>query len=755
MPLKRVLSYAVCLGFVCAPVGGLWAQNLVREVVLHNFANPNPPNGAQSVAPLLRDSAGNLYGTTTKGGVNNAGVVFKVDASGVVTVLYTFTGGSDGYMPTSGLIADPAGNLYGTTNWGGLGGCGVVYRLNASGETVLHSFDCRSGGEYPAAGVIADLAGNLYGTTSFGGTYNSGVVYKLNASGETVLYNFTGGSDGGFPRSGVIWDAAGDLYGTTASGGNFGSTPGGSGVVYRLDPSGTETVLYAFTGGNDGGNPLDGVIRDPAGNLYGVAQGSGNSPSYGGVVYKLSPSGQETTLHVFTGGSDGSSPRGGVIGDAAGNLYGTTRFGGEGNAGVAYKLSPAGETILYSFSGAFQDANASGGVYPAAGLIRDAEGNLYGNTPAGNPNGGFSGPGVVFRIDPAGNETALAGLYGPADGVNPAGALARDAAGNIYGATSGGGKFLEGIVFKLDAAGRETALHAFTGGSDGGQPGGGVTIDPAGNLYGTASQGGANGQGVVWKIDTGGNWTVLYSFTGLADGGRPQAGVILDAVGNLYGTTSSSAFGAVYKLDPAGLETTLYTFTGGADGGNPQAGVIRDSSGSLYGTTKLGGLGKGVVYKVDPTGRETVLYAFTGGDDGANPVAGLMRDSLGNLYGTTSGGGAAWPSPGGMVFMVDPSGHATALYTFSGGVDGSSPQSGLTPDLAGNVYGTALQGGTHKAGVVYRLSAAGEVVLYYFSGGTDGAKPGGGLIFDVAGNWYGTTTAGGLGTGGVVFKLAR
>lgn len=730
------------------------AQNLVREIVLHNFANPNPPKGAQPAAALLRDSAGNLYGTTTAGGLYNAGVVFKVDTSGVLTVLHTFTGGPDGSKPESGVIADQAGNLYGTTFAGGLDGCGVVYRLNASGETVLHYFNCRSDGANPVGGVIADGAGNLYGTASNGGVYDGGVVYKLSASGETVLHNFRGRSfDGSYPQSGVIRDAAGNLYGTTQSGGNGTTLFDGQGVVYKLDPSGNETILYIFTGGADGGRPVAGVVRDPAGNLYGAAPDGGNASVPSGVVYKLTPGGQETILHVFTGGSDGGSPMSGVIGDPDGNLYGTTRLGGEEDLGVVYTISRAGvETTLYSFSGAFQGTNASGGSNPMAGVIRDAEGNLYGTA----WSGGY-GSGVVFRVDSSGNETALAGFPGPTDGVSPMGNLARDAAGNIYGATSGGGKFLDGIVFKLDAAGRETVLHTFTGGSDGAQPEGGVTLDPAGNLYGTASRGGlpggVNGGGVVWKIDPLGTWTMLYSFTGLADGANPKAAPILDAAGNLYGTTTASGFslsGTIYKLDPEGVLTTLYTFTGGADGYNPLAGVIRDSSGNLYGTTTNGGLFAGTVYELDSSGRETVLYSFTDGADGDYPEAALLRDPLGNLYGTTAG-----PGDGGVVFKVDPSGHETVLYTFAGYVKGFNPKSGLTPDFAGNLYGTTFQGGTQAAGVAYRLNAAGEATLYTFSGGPDGGNPNGRLIFDAAGNLYGTTAAGGLGNGGVVFNLVR
>ena len=193
-------------------------------------------------------------------------------------------------------------------------------------------------------------------------------------------------------------------------------------------------------------------------------------------------------------------------------------------------------------------------------------------------------------------------------------------------------------MYKLDSAGHETVLYSFTGGADGGDPQSGVIRDSAGNLYGTTFLGGTGNAGVVYKLDSAGHETVLYSFT-FADGSQPTAGVIRDSAGNLYGTTElggPASQGVVYKLDTTGNYTVLYSFTGGADGGYPFAGVIRDSAGNLYGTTQYGGTAQqGVVYRLDTAGHETVLHSFTGGADGSRPNAGVIRDSAGNLYGTT------------------------------------------------------------------------------------------------------------------------
>ena len=391
-------------------------------------------------------------------------------------------------------------------------------------------------GANPFAGVVRDLAGNLYGTTTYGGEkfcgfYGTGcgVVYKLDPAGhEKRLYAFMGLADGGTPSYAGVIDSAGNLYGTTSQGGQ--GVPG-SGVVYKLDAAGQETVLYTFTGGSDGANPSFGVVRDSAGNLYGTTGGGGDCC---GVVFKIDPFGQYTVLYTFTGGADGGYPGGGVIRDSAGNLYGTTGGGGD-CCGVVFKIDPFGQyTVLYTFTG-----GADGG-YPGGGVIRDSAGNLYGTT----ENGG---------------DLSCTAFFSPGCGV----------------------------VFKVDPSGQETVLYSFTGGADGGFPFvAGVIRDPAGNLYGTTFAGGGSGCN-----DSGG-----------------------------FGTDGC---GVVYKLDTSGQETVLHTFTGGSDGGNPFPGLVRDRAGNLYGTTGGGGdlsctfypyaPGCGVVFKVDPSGQETVLYSFRAG----------------------------------------------------------------------------------------------------------------------------------------------
>jgi uncharacterized repeat protein (TIGR03803 family) len=349
-------------------------------------------------------------------------------------------------------------------------------------------------------------------------------------------------------------------------------------------------------------------------------------------------------------------------------------------------------------------------------------------------------------------------------GANPGAGLIEDKNGNFYGTTYDGGAYSSGTVFRLDTTGAETVLYSFTRGADGGYPQASLVRDSAGNLYGTTLYGGAYNGGVVFKLDTTGAETVLYSFTGGADGGNPQASLVRDAAGNLYGTTVSGGgpgcfpedgCGTVFRLESSGNETVLHSFTGGADGGNPYAALVRDSAGNLYGTTGNGGAyGWGVVFELKANGREKVLYSFTGGADGGSPTASLVRDSVGTLYGTTYVGGR--PGCGsefgcGTVFKVESSGNEAVLYSFTGGADGGNPFAGLVRDSDGNLYGTTFGGG-YDSGVVFKLKANGkEKVLHRFAGVR--GKPYGGLVRDSAGNLYGTTYLGGAYNEGAVFKI--
>jgi uncharacterized repeat protein (TIGR03803 family) len=367
--------------------------------------------------------------------------------------LYAFPGGSNGANPGSGnLVSDHAGNLYGTTSEGGLFGFGTVFELAPSNgtwvETVIHNFTGGSDGATPDAGLTRSETGALYGTTVYGG-YGYGTVYEMTLSGSTwilhVLYTFDG-IDGYYPIAAPVLDSENNLYGTTESAG-----PQDCGNVYELKHDGTgwsQSVLYTFEG-----NPICGpespVVLDAEGNLYATSS-SGGAQNYGNVFeLKRLPGGQyaEITLHTFAGGSDGRNPgSGGLVFDKDGNLYGTTLYGGGAGCngsgcGTVFELKRSNgfvaETIVYSFMG------ETDGEYPNAGLTSDGAGIFYGTTISGGvDNCSGYGCGTVFRLEPSDTgwkESVLYSFTGGADGESSGSGVITDSSGNLFGTTNGGG----------------------------------------------------------------------------------------------------------------------------------------------------------------------------------------------------------------------------------------------------------------------------------------------------------------------------
>jgi uncharacterized repeat protein (TIGR03803 family) len=655
----------------------------LQETVLHNFQGGT--DGSDPANGVTLDPAGNLYGVTYSGGAANQGVVYEISLQGVETILHTFNGGADGGNPECELVRDDAGNFYGTTKAGGSGNAGVVFELDAAGnQSVLYSFTGGVDGGTPLAGLVRDTSGNLYGTASHGGAYGAGVVFKIDSLGtETVLHSFGNGKDGTSANVSLVLGPAKELYGTTPTGGLRAG-----GTIFRLDVNGNNyQILYNFPYAYDypyAPSP-NGVIRDSGGNLYGTF----GDPVLFGSIFKYDNTGNYTTLYSFDG-QDGEVPTANLFLDASGDLFGTTEFGGpsplntQGN-GEVFKLDTSGNlTVMFDF------LEQKNGDTPSGNVVRDAAGNLYGTTYYGG------GRGTVFKVGLGGGFAVLHRFFGSPDGDEPTGDIAIDVARNIYGATFRGGVNNCGIVYKVDPSGNETILHTFNNGGDGGSPLGGVTVDSAGNVDGTTESGGAGGYGVVYKIDPTGKEMVLYSFTDGADGGSPSCGLFLDAAGILYGTThfgGQFGYGAVFSLAAAGPGAfqVVYSFTS-CYGGQPSTGVILDQAGNIYGAT-----GYGDVYMIDPGGNETTLYS-SGSNLSAFDSA-LVIDSAGNLYGTMQ-----TEFDYGTVFQLSPTGQMTVLHAFDDLAGGADPYSGVILDGAGNLYGTASQSGVGGYGVVYKLT---------------------------------------------------
>ena len=388
-------------------------------------------------------------------------------------------------------------------------------------------------------------------------------------------------------------------------------------------------------------------------------------------------------------------------------------------AGVAIPARAQTETLVHQFSG------SPDGATPCAALILKGT-TLYGTTWEGGSGTGVTGYGIVYALTTTGKETILhtftANTQAPYDGVEPLGGVTVYK-GNLYGTTLGGGLYDGegyGTIYEITKSGKkyvETVLYAFSGGLDGANPEYGTLVfDKAGNLYGTAVGGGYYGNGVVFKL-AGGILTTLHSFNQAGgDGYNPDSGVALDTKGNVYGTAPGGGaygYGVLYEITAAGQYSILYNFTGGADGGTPRSALVY-KGGKLYGTAQSGGAGCtwgcGVIFeytlaKGKKSGKETVLHTFNG-TDGLYPLYGpLVFDQQGNIYGTTSDGG---PTNQGNVYKLAPDGTLTTLYNFDGQPDGSTPFSGVVLDTKGNVYTTGAYGGNYGgeygAGTVIKVT---------------------------------------------------
>ncbi|MGH9443885.1 MAG: choice-of-anchor tandem repeat GloVer-containing protein [Thermoanaerobaculia bacterium] len=638
----------------------------------------------------MLDGTGNLYGVTSGVG-KTLGVVYrmKVDGSSY-TVLHAFTSGTDGDSAIFGLVMDSTGFLYGATLGGGgqdSGGTLFKIRTDGTGYAILHSFPEFVGdGVYPSGPLIADGAGNLYGSTGQGGANGYGTVFSIHTDGTSysILKSFAGGTDGGQgPVSPLVADGAGHLYGAAGDGAN--------GIVFsfKID-GGVFQILHSFSGA-DGLNPAAGLLLDGSGTLFGVTQGGGAANL--GAVFSIQSSGSDfSVLHSFSDDpGDGAAPEGGLTFDSAGRLYGTTTLGGSHGFGSIFALNKdgGGFALLNSF---FEKA-ADGDQGTSCVLPPDGSGSILVTTAGGGPGGG----GVIAKLSTGGAGYTILHSFDPGvDGPEPS--LVADVSGIDYGTTVGGGPGGFGTVFRMKTDGSSfQILHPFTGGTDDGErPNPGLSLDGSGFLYGTASQGGSGGKGVVFRVKSDGTgFAILHSFTGgPSDGDSPFGPVVMDSAGNLYGSTirgGSSNTGTIFKMSATGTRfIVLHSVT---DAMFPGA-LTLDGQGTLYGSTAE------TIFRMrtDGTGYEVLknLVSVTGS---------LILDGVGNLYGVTMNGGVGNV---GTVFAMRVDGTAfTLLHGYTGDpTDGAHPTSGPCLDGSGNLYGTMAWGGILGGGILFKLNGA-------------------------------------------------
>jgi uncharacterized repeat protein (TIGR03803 family) len=725
-----------------------------------------------AVGALVQGPDGNFYGTTSDGGAYNLGAVYEATLSGLLTNVYSFTGGADGSHPQCALVLGTDGNLYGTTQFAGPQQNGTIFRYQTSGRVLTTLAGAFGSGQNPAAGLTLGSDGDFYGTTEFGGTNGVGTVFKFALPGTvTTLCSFST-TNGGYPLASLLQGSDGSFYGTAPNLGN------GYGTVFKVTPAGSLTRLYAFTGQSDGAYPAGALVQGQDGDFYGVTPNGGANNQ--GTVFQITPSGSLTTLHSFGGFTDGADPVGRLVLGSDGNFYGITSGGGSNFQGTVFQITPAGSlTTFYQFQYQFQ--TSANGVEPVAGLALGSDGDFYGIT----ASAGLAGDGTVFQVTPSGVLTNLASFYGLWTSECHsafAGPTAYDAcdgfvtpillSGNVD--TNTPGEYT--VTYMASDSSGNSATNTFTVtvvdttppvitplGGNGFNPNSGLIPGAGGNFYGTTSSGGTSNQGTVFSISVTGLVTNLYSFTNGADGGSPDGCLVAGADGNFYGGTSTGGgpaggvggFGTIFQVTPGGTLTTIYYFTNGVDGCGISS-LVQGSDGNLYGTTYSGGTnGVGSVFSLTLGGSFTftTIYSFGGANDGGDPVGVIQAGDL-NLYGATQDDGAGGY---GTVFKLTRSGGLTTLYSFSGGADGGSPYAGLTQGTNGNFYGSTQYGGVHSNGTIFEVTPSGALTTLVSLSSSRYSSWGQLSAFTLGkdGNFYGVAENGGTNGNGALVELTE
>jgi uncharacterized repeat protein (TIGR03803 family) len=536
MPAHAVTTVAVACGPVTYPVGGIVSGLFAQGLVLANgsdtlsvpfragvFTMPTQLPGGAHYAVMVQSQPTGLSCAVA----NGSGVMGDAPVTNVVVTCApgAFTiGGSISGLSTSGLVLTdgtdtlavlanaqsftmptglPTGASYtvavaahppavscAAANASGVVGSadvtGITIACTPGVATTVYAFSGLTDGSTPYGSLLAGSDGNLYGLTYVGGQYGGGEAFRIAPDGtQTVVYSFGAGSDGANPHGSLIQGSDGNLYGVTAYGGTYGH-----GVVFALNASGIESVLYSFGAGADAQDPYGSLLQASDGNFYGMSVHGG---SYGaGTVFMVSAQGSEMVLHSFGGTGDGQAPFGSLIQASDGNLYGMTSAGGDYSSGVAFRMTLQGaETLLHSFGSGTDGAN------PAGSLIQGSDGNFYGLT----RDGGAYGTGAVVALSGAGAESVLASLGAGSDGANPFGDLVAASDGNFYALARNGGASSAGAVLRISYGGGESVVYSFAAAPDGSAPYGSLTETPDGSLYGMTSGGGSGGTGTIFRVN--------------------------------------------------------------------------------------------------------------------------------------------------------------------------------------------------------------------------------------------------------------
>ncbi|HZK80083.1 MAG TPA: choice-of-anchor tandem repeat GloVer-containing protein, partial [Humisphaera sp.] len=637
----------------------------------------NGIDGANPTAAVTLDSGGDIFGTTPSHGANGFGTVFEiVRGATTLTTVASFTTLSGG-VPEAPVILDSNGNLFGTTSSYGPSGLGTVFEIASGSDAItLTAAFTGSTGHNPYGAVTFDSSGNLFGTTNQGGTSNNGTVFEVahGSSIVTTTARFVRNTSGALPYGGLTIDTSGNLFGTTSVGGT-----GGLGTVFEIAHGTTALIAIGSFSNGTGTNPQGGVTLDSSGNLFGAAQFGGTNSD--GTVFEIA---HGTTvinaLASFTNPS-AENPIAALAVDSSGDVFGATPSGGVNNDGSVFEI-PNGSTnvtVIASFNG-------NNGNSPYGGVTLDSSGNIFGTT----QSGGISGAGTVFEIVHGTNVINAIASFNTAGGYLSYGGISLDSSGDLFGATFLGGANSDGVVFEIVHGTSVITTVASFNGANGRNPLGGVTLDSSGDIFGTTEGATSMGTvfEIAHNTTTISTIASFNSTTGIDPDGGIALDSAGDLFGTTF-SDGSGSYGTVFEI-PHGTTaiSTLASFNYD-NGGYLYANVTLDSSGNIFGAAAVGGAaGDGLIFEI-PFGTSAIetLLSFNGAN-GANPHATLTLDSSGNLFGDTQNGGAnntgavfdlSIAPPPTLSFTMPP------ISTTAGGVLGGSNGVQVSVLLAGSV----------------------------------------------------------------------
>ena len=733
--IRRFVRLAIAVAATVAATATVSAQQGATYEVVSSFGLTF--RGGRAPSSLRQDSDGNFYGTTSRGGLFDRGILFRMEATGVVTPLHSFSD-AEGAEPF-GLVRASNGRFYGFTRQGGASVAGTVFTFTpGSAPTTVHAFSQTT--DNLPVDLFAAGDGNVYGLTAGGGNFGNGTIFAIDPSG-TFRPILSIPLSAGRSLTSLVRASDGRFY-VTAGLGGVGAGSGG-GTVFTIDDSGTVTVLHSFVpgGGGDGFAPI-GLMQRSDGRVFGTT-GSGGE-FLGGTVYSIDSTGNYQVLHSFNPTAEGQALGLDLLEAGDGNLYGVT-------SSRSFRIDSNGTLTT------LQDVSGPSPVQ----LTLGSDDRLYGPTAVG----GLDGGGTIITIDLVGTRTTFY-EFSMGEGPGRPSGVIQSRAGGFYGTTSlpSATPFQVtpiGTVFAMDTEGARTTLHTFfmqvSSRLFDGSPVSNLLEGADGSLYGTTfnTADGFTSPGQIFRISPQGMFTPLAFSSGL------RAGVIQASDGRLYGTSegaiidpSLQTFGTVFRVEANSL-TVLHRFDG-TETANPVAELVEIDDGSLYGTT-LGGSRimpggppqqtPGTIFRVDPaTGSFAIRHRFT---DGRKPVGRLIQATDGLIYGTTVDGGAFGL---GTVFSFDSAGTLTTLHDFAG-PDGANPNAGVIQGLDGRLYGTTTGGGASGYGTLFVINVTGGLTTLHHFALSDGANPVNELIQANDGAFYGAAPAGGPKDGGVIFRL--